>query len=76
MSAKDAARRRGHDQDDAEYEDPASTSIRKRQVSPAEEQFEKDDYGSLAIFDDYGELVVQFGYATLFVSADLLFMKL
>ena len=66
---KDAARRRGHDQDDAEYEDPASTSIRKRQVSPAEEQFEKDDYGSLDIFDDYGELVVQFGYATLFVSA-------
>ena len=66
---RDAARRRGHDEDDAEYEDPASSSIRKRQVSPAEEQFEKDDYGSLDIFDDYGELVVQFGYATLFVSA-------
>ena len=56
--------------DTSEYDDPSDTStMRKRQVSPAEEQFLKDDYDSIGLFDDYAALITQYGYATLFVSA-------
>lgn len=67
---RDMKNKKQDDNDDSEYENPSDPArMRKRQVSPAEEQYEKDDYDFLSLFDDYGEMVIQFGYTTLFVSA-------
>ncbi|KAJ8601154.1 hypothetical protein CTAYLR_008490 [Chrysophaeum taylorii] len=69
--------RRGKDPDAlvrrdlGEYQDPTNLDLaRKRQTSPTEEQYLRDEYHHLlGTFDDYAEMITQFGYTTLFATA-------